>query len=245
MMTPPMLLCMPVKRRMSTELSLRRRPRALLFDFDFTLAESSAGAIECVNHALVQLGLPAAEKETIRRCVAYPLPEVLARLTGIEDPHIASLFSHHFISRADEVMAPLTTLFPGIVETLSQLRTDGYLLGIVSTKYRYRIETILAHHDAHGLVDVIIGGEDVRAHKPAPEPLLRALAKLQVTAEQTLYCGDHPVDGQAAEAAEVPFVAVLSGTSQAVEFDGLPRIAMIKSVREIPWLLSEMRESSV
>ncbi len=230
---------------MSTELSSRQPPRALLFDFDFTLAESSAGAIECVNHALGQLGLPAAEKEAIRRCVAYPLPEVLARLTGIEDPQIAELFAHHFIRRADEVMAPLTTLFPGIVATLSQLRANGYLLGIVSTKYRYRIETILAHHDAHGLVDVIIGGEDVRAHKPAPEPLLRALLKLQVTAEQTLYCGDHPVDGQAAEAAEVPFVAVLSGTSQAVEFDDLPRIAMVKSVREIPALLSEMQEASV
>jgi phosphoglycolate phosphatase len=230
---------------MSTDLLKRQKPRALLFDFDFTLAESSAGAIECVNHALVQLGLPAAEKEAIRRCVAYPLPEVLARLIGIEDPQIAELFAQFFIRRADEVMAPLTTLFPGIAETLSELRASGYRLGIVSTKYRYRIETILAHHGAHGLVDVIVGGEDVRQHKPAPEPLWRALAKLQVAAEETIYCGDHPVDAQAAEAAAVPFVAVLSGPSQAVEFDQLPRIAIVNSVREIPALLSELAKSSV
>ena len=234
-----------MKRRMNTNSPSRTKPRALLFDFDFTLAESSAGAIECVNHAFVQLGLPPAEKEAIRRCVAYPLPEVLARLTGIEDPQIAALFSQFFIRRADEVMAPLTTLFPGIAETLSQLRASGYRLGIVSTKYRYRIETILAHHGAHGLVDVIVGGEDVRQHKPAPEPLLRALAKLQVTAAETIYCGDHPVDAEAAEAAEVPFVAVLSGPSQAVEFDRLPRIAIVKSVREFPALLSDWAEPSV
>lgn len=230
---------------MSIERTPPTKPKAILFDFDFTLAESSAGAIECVNHALVQLGLPAAEREAIRRCVAYPLPEVLARLTGIEDPHIAAHFSHFFISRADEVMAPLTTLFPGIADALGELRQQGYRLGIVSTKYRYRIETILAHHDAIGLVDVIIGGEDVREHKPAPEPLFRALSRLQITAAEALYCGDHPVDAQAAAAAEVPFVAVLSGTSQRAEFADFPRVAMVKSVCEIPAFLSEFTKSSV
>lgn len=230
---------------MSTDRERFVRPRALLFDFDFTLAESSAGAIECVNHAMVQLGLPPAEKEAIRRCVAYPLPEVLARLTGIEDEQAAAHFSQAFIRRADEVMASLTTLFPGVAETLAQLRAGGYRLAIVSTKYRYRIETILAHHGAHGLVDVIIGGEDVREHKPAPEPLLRALARLQLSPEEGLYFGDHPVDAQAAEAAEVPFVAVLSGPSNLTEFAGWPRRDVLSSVTEIPRLLSEWAESRV
>lgn len=218
-------------------MTIDRRPRALLFDFDFTLAESSAGAIECVNHALVHLGLPAAEREAIRRCVAYPLPEVLARLTGIEDPHLAALFSHAFIRRADDVMASLTTLFPGVLAALTHLRQEGYRLGIVSTKYRYRIETILAHHGAHGLVDVIIGGEDVREHKPAAEPLLRMLHRLQLQPAEALYCGDHPVDAQCAAVAEVPFVAVLSGPSLVEEFENLPRRAVFHSVREIPaWI---------
>jgi phosphoglycolate phosphatase-like HAD superfamily hydrolase len=33
--------------------------RAVLFDFDFTLADSSRGIIECVEHALAHLGLSA------------------------------------------------------------------------------------------------------------------------------------------------------------------------------------------
>ena len=229
MTTRPMLSCTLMKNIMSI--------KAILFDFDFTLAESSAGAIECVNHALVQLGLPAAEKEAIRRCVAYPLPEVLARLTGIEDPNFAAHFAQAFIRRADEVMAPLTTLFPGITETLEELRAQDFKLGIVSTKYRYRIQSILAHHGAENLVDVIIGGEDVREHKPAPEPLLRMLARLQLTQSEVIYCGDHPVDAQAAAAAEVPFVAVLSGPSLLAEFEDWPRVAVLKSVNQLPaWL---------
>jgi phosphoglycolate phosphatase len=222
---------------MSIEAAARPKPRAILFDFDFTLAESSAGAIECVNHALVQMGLPAAEKEAIRRCVAYPLPEVLARLTGIEDPHLAAVFSQAFITRADEVMAPLTSLFPGVPDALQQLRQNGYRLGIVSTKYRYRIETILAHQGANGLVDVIVGGEDVREHKPAPEPLLRMLQRLQLRPPQVIYCGDHPVDAEAAAAADVPFVAVLSGPSLLPEFAAWPRIGVLDSVCRFPaWI---------
>ena len=32
--------------------------RVVLFDFDYTLADSSQGAIECINFALAEMGLP-------------------------------------------------------------------------------------------------------------------------------------------------------------------------------------------
>ena len=212
---------------------------AILFDFDFTLADSTAGAVECVNHALVACGLPAAERVAIQRCVAYPLPEVLARLTGIEDDRTAAAFSAAFISRADEVMAPLTTLYPGVTDAVFELRQNGYHTGIVSTKFRYRIESILANHDASDLFDAIIGGEDVRRHKPHPESLERALARLKVQSHEALYVGDHPVDAEAAQAAGVPFVIVRSGVAREDEFAGLPRLAVLRSVTELPrWLRS-------
>ena len=211
--------------------------RAILFDFDFTLADSTAGAVECVNHALLACGFPAAEREAIRRSVAYPLPKVLARLTGVEDDASAAAFAQAFINRADEVMAPLTTLFPGVVPAVTDLRACGLATGIVSTKFRYRIQAILANHNSGDLFDVIVGGEDVRQHKPHPESLQRALARLKLPAAAALYVGDHPVDGQAAQAAGVPFVIVRSGVAREDDFAGLPRLAMLDSVAELPaWL---------
>jgi phosphoglycolate phosphatase len=213
--------------------------RAILFDFDFTLADSTAGAVECVNHALLACGFPAAEREAIRRSVAYPLPEVLARLTGVEDDAAAAAFAQAFINRADEVMAPLTTLFPGVVPAVTELRARGLATGIVSTKFRYRIQSILANHDAGDLFDVIVGGEDVRQHKPHPESLQRALARLELGTTEALYVGDHPVDAQAAEAAGVPFVIVRSGVAREDEFANLPRLAILRSVADLPaWLKS-------
>ena len=213
--------------------------RAILFDFDFTLADSTAGAVECVNHALLACGFPAAEREAIRRSVAYPLPEVLARLTGVEDAAAAAGFAQAFINRADEVMAPLTTLFPGVVPAATELRARGLATGIVSTKFRYRIQSILANHDAGDLFDVIVGGEDVRQHKPHPESLQRALARLELGPTEALYVCDHPVDALAAEAAGVPLVIVLSGVAREDEFANLPRLAILRSVADLPaWLKS-------
>ena len=36
------------------------RGRAVIFDFDYTLADSSSGVIACANYALAAMGLPAA-----------------------------------------------------------------------------------------------------------------------------------------------------------------------------------------
>jgi phosphoglycolate phosphatase len=162
---------------------------------------------------------------------------VLARLTGVEDAPAAAAFAQAFIARADEVMAPLTSLYPGVTDTVAQLRREGYRTGIVSTKFRYRIEAILANHDAGGLFDVIVGGEDVRQHKPHPESLLRALARLGLQPAEALYIGDHPVDAQAAAAAGVPFVVVISGVAREEEFDGLPRQGLLLNLQQLPrWL---------
>ncbi|MEX2174053.1 MAG: HAD-IA family hydrolase [Pirellulaceae bacterium] len=212
--------------------------RAVLFDFDYTLADSTEGAVECVNHALFACGLPLATREAIRRCIGYPPAETFARLTGIDgnDEALAG-FLQAFMSRADEVMAPLTTLFPQTIATMQQLRQEGLRTGIVSTKFRFRIESILANHEAGRLFDLVVGGEDVERHKPHPDGLIRALTRLQLEPEQVLFVGDHPVDAQAAEAAGVPFVAMLSGASTEDDFGRLPRKGMLSRIDQLPkWL---------
>src|SRR5688500_20395924 len=39
--------------------------RVVLFDFDYTLADSSQGAIECINFALAEMGLPSNSEITL------------------------------------------------------------------------------------------------------------------------------------------------------------------------------------
>ena len=114
----------------------------IIFDFDYTLADSSRGVFSCINYALTQLGFPETSYPESCRTIGLSLKETYAALTG-EVPENGERFVRLFIEQAEEVMADMTVLFdetPGVIQAL---KTEGFTLGIVSTKFRYRIETIL------------------------------------------------------------------------------------------------------
>src|SRR6185503_16865799 len=188
---------------------------AVLFDFDLTLADSSAGVTECANHALRALGFAAAEPARVHQTIGLSLVQSFRALSGNDDPSLGLAYAQHFGEHADRVMAELVCLYPGAAETIRDLRGRGLRIAIVSTKFRFRIEDILKRADSNHLVDAIVGGEDVVQHKPHPESLLRALRLLDVHPSRALYVGDHPVDAQAAASAEIPFIGVLTGATDA------------------------------
>lgn len=211
--------------------------RAIIFDFDLTLADPTKGTIECVNFALERLGLPHADDEQIKRTIGLSLEDTFLRLTEQTKSQDVSLFISSFVERADQVMAELTLVFDSVPATTRRLSEMGFELGIVSTKFRYRIEEILARE---GLLDrfrVIIGGEDVSEHKPHPSGLIAAMSRMQVDTDDVLYVGDSTVDALAAERAKVPFIAVLSGTTSETEFNETAKIAVIDDISTLPQLL--------
>ena len=212
-------------------------PTPVIFDFDFTLADSSEGAIECIGHALGTLGLRAAPDE-IRHTIGLSLDASLEQLAGRLGPEDVQKFSRAFVERADQVMAPLTRIYDFVPAMVAELRRRDCTLGIVSTKFRYRIETILAREGLTEFFQVIIGGEDVTKHKPNPACLELALERMGATAPGAIYVGDHPVDGQAARAARLPFVATLTGVFGPEVFAEFEPLAIVSNVSELPAVLS-------
>jgi phosphoglycolate phosphatase len=218
---------------------------AVLLDFDYTLVDSSAGAIDCVNTALRGLGLPEAEPERIRSTIGLSLPDTLRALAPPSARRNAEEFQRLFLERAETVMVERTVLIEGARDAVRALGARGIRLAIASTKYRVRIEAILAREGLLGSFEVIVGGEDVRRHKPDPEALERALTALGVRRQRALYAGDSAVDAETARRAGLPFAALLSGTTLRAEFEGHAVSAFLESVGELPnlvdWLLATER----
>ena len=157
--------------------------RTILFDFDYTLADSSTGVIACTNFALEALGLPAAPPDVIRQTIGLSLEGAFAYIVGTSVPAgrfsaASKEFDRLFIRQADAIMAEHTTIFPLVAEAVHALKRRGLALGIVSSKFRYRIEHVLQREDLRGDFDVIVGREDVIAAKPNPEGLLTAMSAL-------------------------------------------------------------------
>ena len=207
--------------------------KAVIFDFDYTLGDSTNGIVLSINHALEKLGFRAQDTKTIQRTIGLSLKDTLFELTGIQDEEPAQKFTQYFKEKADEVMVDNTRLYEGVLTILKKLRDNKILLGIVTTKYHYRIEQILERNDARSVIDVIIGGDDVKNEKPDPEGLLTAIQKLNVSKNQVLYVGDSVVDAKTAQSAGVDFVAVLTGTTEREEFMNYEYVSIEESVREL------------
>jgi phosphoglycolate phosphatase len=215
--------------------------RAVVFDFDYTLADSSRGAIECINFALAEMGLEQASAEACCRTIGLSLNETFLALADHHQPDRCAEFYRLFVQRAEEVMADLTDLYESVPATIEELRGQNLKLAIVSTKYRRRIHQVLEREALlHGF-EFVIGGEDVEQHKPHPQGLFEAMGRLECSASSVLYVGDSVVDAELAKRAGVPFVIVLSGVTPRSDFDGYEPLAMLRHVRELPEFLVEMK----
>ena len=213
--------------------------RAVLFDFDFTLGDSADAIVHCSRAAFADMGLEPAEPRAIRRTIGLTLQDSFRVLTG--DEGRGEEYTRRYVGHADQVMTAMTTVYPPAAGVLAAMRARGVATAIVSTKYRYRIESILAHVGMAGAVDFIVGGEDVSRHKPDPEGLRRALDGLGIDGASALYVGDHPVDGHAAARAGVRYVRVLSGEDFGEEpWAGIEPLATVADVGELPSVLDRL-----
>ena len=211
--------------------------KALIFDFDYTLGDSSLGIHDCINYGLTNLGFSPVNYEEACKAIGKSLPDTLVHFAGEENRVRANEFYTYFMEKAMEVMVQKCTIYPDVEETLEYLKSRNLKLAIASTKHRHRITSILAKFGLHEYFSVIVGGEDVSAHKPDPMVILQTLDRLGLEASECLYIGDNIVDAQAAEKADVDFIAVLTGLTSYDEFCKYPKTAVIRSVSELMTLI--------
>lgn len=212
---------------------LMKKYAAYLFDFDYTLADSSAGIVKCFRIVLERHGHMNIDDYTIKRTIGKTLEQAFTIMTGIDDPQILAGYRKEYVREADLYMTAFTHLFPETLDVLQILKKQGAKVGIISTKYRYRIQELLQPLLPSDFLDVLIGGEDVHAAKPDPEGLLMALQHIGVPTDEALYIGDSIVDAQTAQAAGTDFAGVLHGMTTRDELEGWPNVAVMNDLNEL------------
>lgn len=211
--------------------------QSVIFDFDYTLADSSPGIFECINFALREMGLDHVSEEAACRTIGLSLAETFLTLGKHHEPQRCDEFHRLFVQRADEVMVNRTVLYETVPDMVEALRERGLKLGIVSTKYRSRINGVLEREALlHGF-EVVIGGDDVAQHKPHPQGLFEAIERLECSPESTLYVGDSLVDAELAKRAGVPLVVVLSGVTPRDHFDSYTPVGVLENISHLPQFL--------
>lgn len=207
--------------------------QAVIFDFDYTLGDSTDGIVMCTNAALERLGYAPVSEETVRPTVGLTLEEMYAVFTGDQDGERAKFFSDYFIEKADILVPEHTFLLPDTEETLRRLQEAGIVVGIVTTKYHGQIEKILERTHTTELVSYIVGADDVRHQKPDPESIRKILGEMNLDVDEILYVGDSLVDAKTAQAAGAKFAAVTTGATAEEQFADYPHVAVMRSLHEV------------
>lgn len=222
--------------------------QAVLFDFDYTLGDSTEPITIGFQTGFSEMGWPAPSKEQVRYTIGSTLEDGYTMLTGDTDPDRRREFYERFqdvvgqraVDNGNLTMIQETRFFPGAIELLEQLKAAGVTTGIVSTKQGRIIQRIFAHQGHSDLLALVVGGENVSRPKPDPEGLLGALRTLELAPEQVLFCGDTVIDAKTAQAAGVDFCAVLNGTTPAADFNHFPHVHIAPDLYEFKqWFASK------
>lgn len=208
-----------------------------LFDFDYTLADSSRGIVICFRNVLERHEHTGISDEAIKRTIGKTLEDSFSILSGITDPATLAAYRKEYEKEADTHMTINTEFFPETITVLQELKSQGGKIGIISTKYRYRIREMVDLHFPKGFFDIIIGGEDVKKAKPNPQGIKKALRQLHRRKEETLYIGDSTIDAEAAQLAKVDFAGVLNGMTTREELAAYPHRQILDNLSLLPLVL--------
>lgn len=179
--------------------------RAVLFDWDGTLADTAEASYRCYVRMFGELGI-AFDRETYARTYSpnwYRTFEMLG-VPREQWPHADARWLAHF---AEEPVA----LIDGARDLLDGVVRRGFATGIVTSGGRERVSRELALHGLASHVHECVYGCDVKEKKPHPEGLLLCLDRLGVAAWEAVYVGDSPEDIAMARHAGVSSIAVAGG----------------------------------
>jgi len=186
--------------------------RAVLFDFDGTLADSYEAITASVNHVRSYRALEPLPEPQVRTLVGHGLLQLMADVVPGSDPdENAELYRQHHPS----VMFELTRLLPDVLDVLARLHAGGVLLGVCSNKPATLTRSLMGALgiDAYIPLDAAFGPEDAANPKPDPGMAFAAMDRLGAKPDSTLFVGDMPIDIATARAAGIKVWVLPTGSS--------------------------------
>lgn len=182
----------------------------IIFDLDGTLVDSAPDLHACANRLLSKYNQPSISiKESqsfigdgVRNFVKSAWCKSNAK---INEDRLTQL-EVEFLEDYENHPAQLSQTYPGVRETLNQLRQLGYEMAVCTNKPQIAAEKLLRNLDLKDFFLQIAGGDFYSVKKPNKLHLLNLLGDLGKTASSAVMVGDNEHDAHTANAAETTFI---------------------------------------
>jgi len=190
----------------------------LVFDLDGTLIDTAPDLIDTLNTVFAREGWPPVPYETARNMIGGGARMMITRGIAAEGIVLAptkleQLFAD-FIAHYAEHVADRSRPFPGLIEALDSLASDGYRFAVCTNKLERLSVLLLKQLQLADRFAAICGQDTFGVQKPDPEVLRRTIAAAGGSLTQAVMIGDSATDIRTARAAGIPVVAVDFGYSE-------------------------------
>lgn len=210
----------------------------VIFDLDGTLVDSVDDLCNSVNATRAYMGLPPLPHDLVASYVGNGAPVLIRRAMGPEasEEQVQEALSF-FLSYYREHMLDNTRPYPGVVETLEQLRGEGVKMAVLTNKPQRFSRDLCAGLGLAPYFFQIYGGNSFEQKKPDPIGIRTLMQEAGAKPAETWMVGDSATDVLTARNAGVRSVGVTYGISPQTLKETPPDF-LIDSMTELPRLLA-------
>ena len=187
--------------------------KAVIFDLDGTLADTLESMAYIANLVMEKFGLTPMPVENFKYYCGEGAGMLMRRcLKDAGDPKLAHLEEGERIYREMFAENPMYKVnhYPGMPETIRELKRRGLKLGVCSNKPHPAAVKVIAQMFGDDF-DAVMGQSDAIPRKPAPDGALKLAQEFHVQPQECMYVGDTATDMQTGKAAGMFTVGALWG----------------------------------
>lgn len=199
--------------------------KAVLFDADGVLVDACELHYAAFNHALSEFGFEISHADHLRTYNGLPTSVKLNKLSqerGLPEnlhPIIHEKKQQLTMELIEEILNPDITK----VALLKEILAQGLLIGVCSNSLHRTLERMLRTVGLIDYVNILVGNDDVKHAKPAPDIYFEGALQLGISIRDCVIVEDSPVGLLAAHAANPARIVKVSGPEE-VNLDLLPKL---------------------
>lgn len=208
----------------------------IVFDKDGTLLDTSAGIYATNRATLTEMGLPVPPPEILKGIMGPPLEYCFRDVCNVPEDRVDEAV-RRYINIYSRTGIHNMKPYPGMIDVLKDLRSNGYKLGVATLKEHIFVKQILTENGMIPYIDTFFGSshEDSGLCTTKAALITRCMKACGCLPERTLMIGDSRYDGEGAAEAGVDFLAVTYGFSihSAADLEGIPYVGIVSDTAGI------------
>jgi phosphoglycolate phosphatase len=219
-------------------LSLLKKIRAVIFDFDGTLAVLNIDFCFMRERVFDLMRHYGVGEELIEERYLLEIIDEVYQLLWEKNPSAAEAFyqeAHQILHEIELKAAEEGRMLPGVEKALRFLRQKGIKVGIVTRNCEEAVRKVLPNIEE--FCDVFVSRNSIRKVKPHPEHLTTAMKALNVSGQEAVMVGDHPIDVQAGKRVGMKTIGVMTGRTKSEEFEKAGADWILEDASEVAELL--------